>query len=116
MGGVRVVGDGGLVGAGAASPALAAKAAGVVRAEWKGEPQPSDREIFDYLKKSAAPGNERRDNSSHVVGDVEKAFAATKLHASATYNVQYIAHVPLETRAAVAQWDGDQLTVWTGTQ
>jgi isoquinoline 1-oxidoreductase len=30
--------------------------------------------------------------------------------------VQYIAHVPLEPRAAVAKWDGDQLTVWTGTQ
>ena len=33
-----------------------------------------------------------------------------------TYTVQYIAHVPLEPRAAVAKWDGDQLTVWTGTQ
>jgi isoquinoline 1-oxidoreductase len=30
--------------------------------------------------------------------------------------VAYIAHAPLEPRAALAQWSGDQLTVWTGTQ
>jgi nicotinate dehydrogenase subunit B len=30
--------------------------------------------------------------------------------------VAYIAHVPLEPRAALAKWDGDKLTVWTGTQ
>ena len=36
---------------------------------------------------------------------------------SATYNVAYIAHCPLEPRAAVAQWNPDgTLTVWTGTQ
>src|SRR5207249_6890967 len=32
------------------------------------------------------------------------------------YNIAYIAHVPLEPRAAVAEWEGDRLTVWTGTQ
>ena len=31
-------------------------------------------------------------------------------------HIQYIAHAPLEPRAAVAEWDGDKLTVWTGTQ
>jgi len=30
--------------------------------------------------------------------------------------VAYIAHVPLEPRAAVAEWDKGKLTVWTGTQ
>jgi isoquinoline 1-oxidoreductase len=34
----------------------------------------------------------------------------------ATYTVAYIAHAPLETRAGVAEWDGDKLTAWTGTQ
>ena len=32
------------------------------------------------------------------------------------YTVQYIAHAPLEPRAAVAEWNGGRLTVWTGTQ
>ncbi len=34
----------------------------------------------------------------------------------ATYTVAYIAHVPLEPRAAVAEWNDGKLTVWTGTQ
>lgn len=33
-----------------------------------------------------------------------------------TYTNAYIAHVPLEPRAALAEWQGDKLTVWTGTQ
>src|SRR5262249_30035155 len=28
----------------------------------------------------------------------------------------YIAHAPMEPRAAVAEWTDDKLTVWTGTQ
>ena len=32
------------------------------------------------------------------------------------YTVAYIAHAPLEPRAAVAEWDAGKLTVWTGTQ
>ena len=33
-----------------------------------------------------------------------------------TYTIAYIAHAPLEPRAAVAEWKDDKLTVWTGTQ
>jgi isoquinoline 1-oxidoreductase len=33
-----------------------------------------------------------------------------------TYTVAYIAHVPLEPRAAVAEWRDGKLTVWTGSQ
>jgi len=35
---------------------------------------------------------------------------------TATYTIEYIAHAPLEPRAAVAQWTDGKLTVWTGTQ
>ena len=38
--------------------------------------------------------------------------AAAKL--SATYTIAYIAHVPWEPRAAVAQWQDGAVTVWTG--
>jgi isoquinoline 1-oxidoreductase len=33
-----------------------------------------------------------------------------------TWSAAYIAHTPLETRAAVALWEGRRLTVWVGTQ
>ncbi len=32
------------------------------------------------------------------------------------YTIAYIAHAPLEPRAAVAEWNNGKLTVWTGTQ
>jgi isoquinoline 1-oxidoreductase len=34
----------------------------------------------------------------------------------ATYTIAYIAHVPLEPRVAVAEWDDGKVTIWTGTQ
>ena len=40
--------------------------------------------------------------------------AEVKLRQS--YTVAYIAHAPLEPRAAVAEWKDGKLTVWTGTQ
>ena len=55
-----------------------------------------------------------------MVGDVNVALGAAAHRLTRTYTVAYIAHVPLEPRAAVAHWtrgpDGDRLTIWTGTQ
>jgi isoquinoline 1-oxidoreductase len=47
---------------------------------------------------------------------LDEAMKSADHRLQQTYTVQYIAHVPLEPRAAVAKWDGDHLTVWTGTQ
>jgi nicotinate dehydrogenase subunit B len=113
--GVTVVRDGDFIGVAAPSSALATKAAKAIKAEWKSDPQPSTAELFTYLKKNTSP-KEKGSNSEHAVGDVEKALASSNLRITSTYNVNYIAHAPLEPRAAVAQWNGDQLTVWTGTQ
>ena len=49
-------------------------------------------------------------------GSVERARADAFKTLEQTYRVAYIAHTPLEPRAAVADWSGDKLTVWTGTQ
>src|ERR1035437_4303846 len=76
-------------------------------AKWETVPQPSSKELFDYLKQNAqggAPANPYAD---------EPAGAKT---ARQTYHVPYIQHAPLEPRAAVAEWSGDKLTVWTGSQ
>jgi nicotinate dehydrogenase subunit B len=112
MPGVVVVRDGDFIGVAAPSSALAAKAAATVKAEWKAEPQPSSKEIFEYLKKNVS-GEE---NEQFVAGDVEQAFSGTQHKLSSTFNIHYIAHAPLEPRAALAEWKGDQVTVWTGTQ
>jgi isoquinoline 1-oxidoreductase len=43
-------------------------------------------------------------------------LAAADHKLQATYTIAYIAHAPLEPRAAVAEWNDGKLTVWTGTQ
>ena len=45
-----------------------------------------------------------------------KGLKAADARLEATYTVAYIAHAPLEPRAAVAEWADGKLTVWTGTQ
>src|SRR5205807_5501387 len=52
----------------------------------------------------------------YVVGSPDEALAKAEHHLDATYTVAYIAHAPLEPRAAVAEWQDGKLTVWTGTQ
>jgi nicotinate dehydrogenase subunit B len=114
--GVTVVRDGNFLGVAAPTPALAARAASSVRARWKSDPQPSNAELFDYLKQNKVPRKERDDNSRREIGNFEQAMSSTEHRLNSTYQIQYIAHAPLEPRAAVAQWDDDQLTVCTGTQ
>ena len=56
------------------------------------------------------------DGDRYDTGAVDQALASAEHRLQQTYTVSYIAHVPLEPRAALATWDGDNLTVWTGTQ
>jgi isoquinoline 1-oxidoreductase len=51
-----------------------------------------------------------------VTGDLAAALGQAKRVFAASYRIPYIAHVPLEPRAAVAEWSDGKLTVWTGTQ
>lgn len=115
--GVTVVQDGNFLGVAAPSSKAAEAAVGAIRAEWKSEPQISNKELFDYLRKDAAQGKDPSgDGDRFETGSVDQAMSSADHKLNATYTVQYIAHVPLEPRAALAKWDGDQLTVWTGTQ
>jgi nicotinate dehydrogenase subunit B len=116
MTGVTVVRDGIFLAVAAPTSALAAKAAASIRSEWKSEPQPSSKELFDYLKKNQLPREAQNENERHMTGNVEQVFASSEHRLTSSYNIHYIAHAPLEPRAALAQWNGDRLTVWTGTQ
>jgi nicotinate dehydrogenase subunit B len=114
MPGVVVARDGDFVGAAAPSAHEAQSALDAIRAQWKEVPQISDKEIFAYLKKNAAPNS--GDRFRKQKGSVEEALASAAHRVDAAYTVAYIAHAPLEPRAAVAQWADGKLTVWTGTQ
>ena len=114
MPGVVVVRDGDFVGAAAPSAHEAQSALDAIRAQWKEVPQISDKELFAYLKQNAAPNS--GDRFRKQKGSVEEALDSAAHRVDATYTVAYIAHAPLEPRAAVAQWADGKLTVWTGTQ
>jgi isoquinoline 1-oxidoreductase len=115
--GATVVHDGNFVGVAAASTELAAAAVGVIHAEWKSEPQPSSKELFDYLRKNTVEGKDPTgDGDRYETGNVDQALRAADHRLQQTYTVAYIAHTPLEPRAALAKWDGENVTVWTGTQ
>jgi isoquinoline 1-oxidoreductase len=115
--GATVVHDGNFVGVAAASTELAAAAIAAIDAEWKSEPQPSSKELFDYLRKNTVEGKDSTgDGDRFDLGSVDQALGSADHRLQQTYTVSYIAHTPLEPRAALAKWDGDNLTVWTGTQ
>jgi nicotinate dehydrogenase subunit B len=114
MPGVFVVRDGDFVGVAAESAREAQRALNAIRPQWKAVPQISDKEIFSYLKQNAAAKSEDRFRKQK--GSVEEGLVSAAHRLDATYTVAYIAHAPLEPRAAVAQWTDEKLTVWTGTQ
>ncbi len=100
--GVTVVRDGNFVGVTAPTVETASRALTAIKAEWKSEPQPSNKELFDYLKKT--PDGSDPEETVFNSGSVEQAWPAADHHLQQTYTVSYIAHVPLEPRVAVAQW------------
>ncbi|MFO0809165.1 MAG: molybdopterin cofactor-binding domain-containing protein [Gemmataceae bacterium] len=119
--GVTVVRDGGFVGVVAPTSHEAAEARDALKAEWtSGGPQVSAKELWGHLKKSVGRGGGgggfggRGGGGSQ--GSVEAGLKSAAFTLQAGYTVAYIAHTPLEPRAAVAEWEGDKLTVWTGTQ
>jgi nicotinate dehydrogenase subunit B len=115
--GAVAVRDGNFVGVAAPSEKLASSALAAIQAEWKSETQPSRKDLFDYLRNNTTEGKDPTgDGDRYDIGSVDQAFAAADHRLQQTYTVSYIAHVPLEPRAALAQWEGDNLTVWTGTQ
>src|SRR5213080_313181 len=114
MTGVFVVRDGEFVGAAAPSADEAQSALDAIHAQWREVPQIANKEIFSYLKQNAAAKTDDRFRKQR--GSVEEGLASAAHRVDATYTVAYIAHAPLEPRAAVAQWADGKLTVWTGTQ
>jgi len=113
MPGVKVVRDGDFTGVVARDAFAAHSALAAIKAKWDVPEQPSNQGLFAYLKNNPEGQVERPE---HVVGSVAEAIAGADVKLEAEYTVEYIAHAPLEPRAAVAEWNNGKLTVWTGTQ
>ncbi|MCW5841760.1 MAG: molybdopterin-dependent oxidoreductase [Caldilinea sp.] len=125
--GVTVVRDGDFVGVVAPDELAATRAIDALRARWQTALQVSSPELFDYLKATALERESQRDPEAvpadgwrgplfTVTGEPERAMAGSAQQMAEAYTVDYIAHAPLEPRAALAVWQDDRLTVWTGSQ
>jgi len=91
------------------------RAAAAVRVTWTTPADPpSSKTIYDHLKKGSTGGG--RGAAPFTKGDAADARAKAAKTFDASYHIPYIAHVPLEPRAAVAEWASGKLTVWCGTQ
>lgn len=85
-------------------------------ATWSEPDHPSSKNLNEVLRASTSEGSGRRRARTRESGDPDAAFADADQSLDVTYSIPYIQHVPMEPRAAVAEWADDKLTVWTGTQ
>ena len=107
---VSVVHDGDFVGVCAPNSFLARQAlqTATAGAKWTKPDHPSSAALPDHLRQHARDGVPPNPFAAQLEA------AAKRLRA--TYHVAYVQHAPMETRAAVAEWNDGSLTVWTGTQ
>jgi nicotinate dehydrogenase subunit B len=127
MPGVIVAHEGDFVGVAAPNRGAARRAISAIKADWhmpEMSEQVSWQNVHDYFKAHPAEpqgyhrwaGPAKFETGSLEAGQ-KAAISASGRTLRASYTVPYIAHTPLETRAALAEWDGgDNLTVWTGSQ
>jgi nicotinate dehydrogenase subunit B len=113
--GTTVVSEAGWLGVVAPDRATARRTVGLIDASWDFTPQPGRGALADYLRAHPIEGAGFSSSFRHAEGDVAAALAAGPVRMSAHYSAAYIAHVPLEPRAALARWEHDRVTVWVGT-
>ncbi|MHB8352747.1 MAG: xanthine dehydrogenase family protein molybdopterin-binding subunit, partial [Thermoplasmata archaeon] len=114
--GATVVQEGEFVGAAAPDLATAAAAVSAIGAEWTTVAQPAESGMVEYFRSHPEAAEDHWDVVHHESGDTASALARAPATFHGLYTASYIAHVPLETHAALAEWEGDRLTVYLGSQ
>jgi xanthine dehydrogenase YagR molybdenum-binding subunit len=84
--------------------------AGLVQVRYRTESALTD---FDDPAAKREPSTQGPDYSR---GDADAALRAAAVSVDATYSIARNYHNPMEIPATIAQWDGDQLTVWDKVQ
>jgi isoquinoline 1-oxidoreductase len=120
MPGVIVVRDGDLTGVAAPTAHAAAQAVAALVATWEAAEHAGEQKLAEVLRRPAQrAGRGGRGEGRGARGEaagVGPALAACAHKVEHTFAIPYIAHAPLEPRAAVAEWQDGKVTVWTGTQ
>ena len=114
---VAVVEEDGFVGVTAPTPTAVRAALRAIEPRWDVPPLPDEGHLAEHLRSHPIEADGWAGAIHEETGDVDAALAEADVTLTATYATAYIAHVPLEPRAALAEWGGNgRLTVWTGTQ
>jgi nicotinate dehydrogenase subunit B len=112
MAGVQVVREGDFIAVLHKYPDVAGEALTKIVATFdKPKSDLDDKTIFDHLLKVAPEGK-----SVAKEGDLKTGESGSKAIAEETYFNDYVAHSPIEPHTAVAQIEGDKVTVWASTQ
>jgi len=110
--GVRIVKEGELVAALHEHPDLAQDALSKVKAQFdRPQAEVDDKTIFEHLLKVAPEGRTLASG-----GDLKSGAEQAASVIESTYLNSYVAHAPIEPHAALAQIEGDKVTVWASTQ
>jgi len=122
LAGVTVVSDESVTGVVAPDERTASTACAAIDADWAvpdrtapERPSLGPADLAGHLRQHHVPGEGRGGAVVSETGDPDMALGKGAVRIAATYHAAYVAHVPLEPRAALARWEGGQLTVWTAT-
>lgn len=119
LAGVTVVREGDFLGVAAATEREARRAAALIQAEWRNDPDPPiDQLAAEWKQKAVRPTEDFNTRYPPLVrrGDVEAALSGGLHRLETTYWTPFIAHAALETRSAIAEWQEDRLTIHCGKQ
>ncbi len=110
--GTKVVRDGDLVAVLNENQDKADKAIMKIKAEYSFNEMPvNDKTVFDWMLKA--------DSNAVVVksnGNMEDGLRLSEKVFNSEFHDPYLAHAPIETHTALAQLEGDKMTVWASVQ
>ncbi|MCH7558336.1 MAG: xanthine dehydrogenase family protein molybdopterin-binding subunit [Planctomycetes bacterium] len=110
--GAQVVRDGDLIAVLHKNPDVAEKALTKIKAEYDvPEARFDDKSVFDYFVDNAGDGRVTQKG-----GNLESGQKLAKEVVEETYLNGYVSHATIETHSALAQFEGNNLTVWASTQ
>jgi xanthine dehydrogenase YagR molybdenum-binding subunit len=76
------------------------------------------RPVSPLVADEEYPGSETHGRKPYIIrrGDIAKGFAEADVIVEDTYSTQVQFHGTIQTRACVADWDGQTLTLWDASQ
>ncbi|MBK7133709.1 MAG: xanthine dehydrogenase family protein molybdopterin-binding subunit [Bacteroidales bacterium] len=110
--GVKVIRDGDLVAVLHENREKADAALATIKAEYSFNEMPvNDKTVFEWMLKADSRANVVRSK-----GDLEAGRQQSEKVFESEYHDPYLAHAPMETHTALAQFENGKMTVWAATQ